>query len=110
MRGEVAGQYRREGRHVGRRRHDLLGRRAALGLQAREPRRHVEPRVAAAGEVPVDEPHAVLEEAQVVAADVHVEQPVTLELGRVSGVGQRRQADVEPGLVAQSETQERRAV
>ena len=85
---EVAGEQRRD-------RRDLVGgvehgfrRRTALGVQARKPRRDVEHRVAETGEVPVDEQRSPVAEAEVVAANVEVQEPVA---GEPRGGRRRRQ-------------------
>ena len=107
VRREVAGEHRRERRHVLGRRDDLLGGGTALRVQARQPGREIEPWVPGAGEVPVDEQRPALAQAQVVAPDVHVHERVALDHGRVGGVGEGGQVRLDPAGIAESQREER---
>ena len=76
---EVAGQQRGDRGDRAVVSEHLLRRRSALGVQARQPGGHVEHGVARAREVPVDQHRPAVAEAEVVAADVEMQQPVALE-------------------------------
>jgi hypothetical protein len=108
MRTEVAGE---QGGHLrGARRQDLLGWRAALRVQAREPCGDLEERIPGARPVPIHEQRATVSQAQVVAAHVHVQQRITLDHRLPGGRVQGRHGGVQPVSVAETQAQERRGV
>lgn len=100
---EVAGDDRREPGLVGE---QLVRERAPLEPEARGERREVEPGGAAAGVGPVDEDDTVLEQAQVVAADVTVEERGTGQRRRRGGVQQPGERRLEPGGGGEPQGQE----
>ncbi len=69
---------------------DLVGLRPAFEPKARQPERDVEPAVADAREIPVDEDCAGVEEAEIVAANVQMEQLVAGKLGLLGCAKQHR--------------------
>src|SRR5918996_3052889 len=103
---EVRRDHRREARRdVGR---DVLRWRTALGVEARQPRGDVEPPVAHARPVPIDESGTTVEaEADVVAPHVEVQELATVERRRLGRTSQRRQRVGQPVLGAQAEPKER---
>src|SRR5437667_1325696 len=75
---------------------------AALELQARQPGDDVEQRIADVREVPVDEDGAPLSQAEVVAADVEVQERFAFEHAGSSGLEQARERRLEPGWRAET--------
>src|SRR5262245_49859769 len=91
LRGEEAGDVRRQLVDAER-----LGRRAVLEREARQPEGDVEGRVADAGVIPVDEDGAAVAEAEVVAADVAVQELVAAERRIPLSVEKHGQREIEP--------------
>src|SRR5213592_1126865 len=69
---------------------------SAFELQARQPGDDVEERIADVGEVPVHEDGTALLQAEVVAANVEVQERFACELARASGLQQTRKRRFEP--------------
>src|SRR5438067_343463 len=89
-----AGARREKARYQGRKSfafgHELPWFGAALEPQARQPGDQVEQRIADVNEVPVDENGPPLAQAEVVAADVEVQERFAFEHARSSGFEQSR--------------------
>src|SRR2546426_4600565 len=90
-----AGAGREEARQQGREplavRHELPRVGTAFELQARQPGDDVEERIADVRQVPVDEDGVPLSQAEVVAADVEMQERSALESTRPSGLEHPRE-------------------
>ena len=76
---------------------DLLRHRSTLAKESWEPKRNVEPRVAAYRQVPVDEQgRSISPEADVVAPDVQVQKLVPVQRARVGGCDKHRKGGGQP--------------
>jgi hypothetical protein len=75
---------------------DLVGRRAALEREARQPRSDVEGGIADHRVVPVEEHGAVPPNAEIVAAEVAVDHLGAGKRHRTLGLEQLRQRGIEP--------------
>jgi len=75
---------------------------ATFELQARQPADDVEERIPDVSEVPVDENGALVSQAEVVAADVEVQERFACESACSAGLEQGRERHLEPGWRAET--------
>src|SRR6266566_3381199 len=74
----------------------------AFELKARQPSNDVEERIPDVSEIPVDEHGTLLSQAEVVAADVEVQERFALESACSSDLEKARERRVEPGWRAET--------